>query len=150
MRFDALRQGSSAKAKHAQAGIDQRRTTSLAIECNPDLVRKLGADLMEAERGKQANHRFRHYRRDQNQSVMFCDRRLGQPVSAARHTFEGADLNQATERVSMNSGIDDFLPGQRASLASETEYTVGRSNGWHVAKCIHLFISANISPQNAI
>lgn len=146
MNLDAVGEGSAAEAMNSQARPGEPRSAGPPVDRDPHLVRELGADLMETQRGQQAHHCFRGGRGDEGEAVMLGDWSVRQPVPATRDPIEGALVDEAAQGVCVESGVGDFAPCDGPSTARQAKEAVGCPGSWHVAKCRQLFTTVNDSP----
>ncbi len=78
VRLDRFGERFAAEAEDAQRRIGQRGSASPAIDRDPYLVRKLGADAVEGESGKQAYDAMGHGGSREDEPMVFRDRRVTQ------------------------------------------------------------------------
>src|SRR5580692_11519302 len=91
--LDAISQCLSAKAHNTEARIAQRGAAATTVECNPNLMRKLSADLMKAQCGQQADHCLRRPCGSECETVMLGHWGIGEPVASPCNPSESAGTN---------------------------------------------------------
>jgi hypothetical protein len=119
--LDALSQCIATEAHNVQARIPQRGAAAATVERDPNLVRKLSADLMKAQRGQQTDRCLRRRCGNECETVMLRHRGIGQPVVSPCNAFESSGTNQPTQSLSVDIRFCDFLPRHRAMPAGEAK-----------------------------
>ena len=138
--IDALGQGSVGHAHDTDRGLVQPGGHHVRRDRDPDLEGGLRADLVDAQRGQQADHALGHACRDFRQRAVLADLGAGQAVEAARHAFELAGLHQARQGDRRQALLRQVARAQQRSRACEAQHLLFVGGGGCCDGRLHAYI----------
>ena len=81
--------------------------------------------------------------------MMFGGWGARQAVSASSDSFKNPGMNEATEGLRMDARLGNVAPRNRAMATGNTQHAGCAVSASHVAKCIQLILTVNVSPRHS-
>ena len=119
--LDALRERLTREARNAQARIFERGAARLLGEGDPDLVRLLRGEVVQAKRRQQADDGGRDPRRDDRGRGVGRELVVGEDVAAAREAHDLAALHEARELRPVNAVARQVARAHGAQATNRAE-----------------------------